>query len=130
MPNGDAAVNFRLATNTRWKDKESGEQKEHTEWHSCSLFGKRAEIFAQYVKKGHRVYVEGELRTRKWTDKNNIDRWTTEVRVRDFEFLQQMGGNKPPPAEADKPDPAGSATAPHQSVNERAPADFDDDIPF
>lgn len=126
MPNGDAACNFRMATNTRWTDKETKEKKEHVEWHSCTLFGKRAEAFTQYVKKGHRVMVEGEMRTRKWTDKNNIERWTTEVRVRDFEFLQQASGTKPPPAEADKPDPEGSASAPAPA----AQTDFEDDIPF
>jgi single-strand DNA-binding protein len=126
LPNGDAACNFRMATNTRWTDKESKEKREHTEWHSCSLFGKRAEAFAQYVKKGHRVCVEGEMRTRKWTDKNNVERYTTEVRVRDFEFLQQASGNRPPPAETDKPDPEASASAPQPPPQK----DFDDDIPF
>jgi single-strand DNA-binding protein len=126
LPNGDPACNFRIATNARWTDKQSGEKKEHTEWHSCSIFGKRAETFAQYVKKGHRVMVEGEMRTRKWTDKDNIDRWTTEVRVRDFEFLQQASGGKAPPADNDQPDPVGSATAPTAAPQK----DFDDDIPF
>lgn len=116
-----------MATNTRWTDKKSGEKMDHTEWHSCTVFGKRGEAFAQYVKKGHRILVEGELRTRKWhDDKNGVDRWTTEIRVRDFEFLQQGGGNKAPPAEADKPDTEGSATAPAAAPQ----TDFDDDIPF
>lgn len=136
MPNGDAACNFRMATNTRWTDKDTKEKKEHTEWHTCTLFGKRAEAFAQYVKKGHRVMVEGEMRTRKWTDKNNVERWTTEVRVRDFEFLQQAsGGGKAPPADADRPDPEGSASAPQRELGgekreQAPPGDFDDNIPF
>lgn len=131
LPNGDAACSFRIATNTRWKDKDTGEMKEHTEWHSCSMFGKRGESFAKHVKKGHRVLVEGEMRTRKWQDKEGIDRWTTEVRVRDFEFAQSLGaGQRPPAAEADRPDPEGSATAPRQTVNDKPPGDFDDDIPF
>src|SRR5262245_14599626 len=127
---GDAACNFRMATNTRWTDKQTNEKKEHTEWHSCSIFGKRATVFAEFVKKGHRICVEGELRTRKWTDKNNIDRWTTEIRVRDFEFLQQAPSNRPPPADSDAPDEAGSASAPSQPASERKQTDFDDDIPF
>lgn len=134
MPSGEAAVSARIATNSRWKDKQSGEQKERTEWHSCTIFGKRAEAFAQYVKKGHRIYVEGELRTRKWQDKQGIDRYTTEIVVRDFEFLESKGSGRPPhPADDPNAHPessAATASGTTDSTPASGNADFDDDIPF
>lgn len=77
---GDAICNFSIATTENWKDKQSGEKKEATEWHRLSYFGKLAEICGQYLKKGSQVYVEGSLRTRKWTDKDGQERYTTEIR--------------------------------------------------
>lgn len=77
---GDAICNFSIATTESWKDKQSGEKKEATEWHRMSYFGKLAEICGQYLKKGSQVYVEGSLRTRKWTDKDGQERYTTEIR--------------------------------------------------
>ena len=77
---GEAICNFSIATTESWKDKQSGEKKEATEWHRLSYFGKLAEICGQYLKKGSQVYVEGSLRTRKWTDKDGQERYTTEIR--------------------------------------------------
>lgn len=136
MPNGDAVVNVSVATTERWKDKQSGETQERTEWHRCNIFGTRAEAFEKYVKKGHRIYIEGQLQTRKWTDKEGIERYTTEIRVRDFEFLQSKGSDRPPhpaddpgnvqPSGGQAPDPEPQGRPAQRST----PPDFDDDIPF
>src|SRR3569832_1849813 len=77
MPSGDAMTNIAVATTDKWKDKSSGEQKEATEWHRVAFFGKLAEIAGQYLKKGSQVYIEGKLRTRKWTDKEGVEKYTT-----------------------------------------------------
>jgi single-strand DNA-binding protein len=79
MPSGSAVTNLRIATTETFKDKESGEKQERTEWHSVAMFGKLAEISAEYLKKGSQVYIEGRLRTRKWQDKEGKDRFTTEI---------------------------------------------------
>lgn len=115
MPNGDAACNFRVATTEKWKDK-GGEQKEQTEWHRVSFFGKQAEICGEYLKKGSAVYVEGRIHTRKWTDKEGQERYTTEIRG---DRMQMLGGK----GDASKPAPAKAAKA-------GAPDEMDDDIPF
>src|ERR1043166_5633640 len=78
LPSGDAVANIRLATTGRWKDK-SGEKQEHTEWHRVAFFGKQAEIAGEYLRKGSQVYVEGRIRTRKWTDKEGQERFSTEI---------------------------------------------------
>lgn len=141
MPSGDAVASFRMATNSRWTDKQSGEKKEHTEWHQCVIFGKRAEVAGQYLKKGSHVYVEGELRTRKWQDKEGTDRYTTEIVLRDFQFLDSKGdgGNRPPhPAEQAASSSAPSAgTSPQQQTGARGAGpghqddpELSDDIPF
>jgi single-strand DNA-binding protein len=131
MPSGDAVANFSVATTNRWKDKQSGEQKEHTEWHRCVAFGKDADTINEYLKKGSQVYVEGELRTNKYDDKEGITRYSTEIRVRRFSFLDRKGdstgapaGRSKPDAPA-KPDPKGDPDDPGASEE-----DFDDDIPF
>ena len=77
---GDAMCNLSIATTDNWRDKASGERKEHTEWHRVSFFGKTAEVCGQYLKKGSQIYVEGSLRTRKWTDKDGQEKYTTEIR--------------------------------------------------
>jgi single-strand DNA-binding protein len=77
---GDAVANLSLATSESWKDKATGEKKEQTEWHKVSFFGKLAEIVGEYVKKGTSIYVEGSIHTRKWTDKDGVDRYTTEIK--------------------------------------------------
>jgi len=121
MPSGSAVTNLRLATNESWKDKQTGEQKERTEWHSVAMFGKLAEIAAEYLRKGSQVYIEGKLRTRKWQDKSGNDRYTTEIVADEMQMLGgRSGGGAPAMA-----DPGG-ASAPQRS----SPDDFDDDIPF
>jgi len=77
MPSGSAVTNLTVATNESWKDKQTGEQKDRTEWHKVAMFNRLAEIAAEYLRKGSQVYIEGKLRTRKWQDKNGQDRWTT-----------------------------------------------------
>jgi len=87
--NGGAVANFTAATNEKWTDKQTGEQHENTEWHRLSAFGRTAEIIGEYLSKGSQVYVEGKLQTRKWQDSNGVDRYTTEILVRE---LQMLGG--------------------------------------
>jgi single-strand DNA-binding protein len=119
MPSGSAVTNLRLATSESWKDKTSGEQQERTEWHRVAMFGRLAEIAAEYLRKGSQVYIEGSLRTRKWQDKEGNDRWSTEVVANE---MQMLGGR------AESSAPARSAPA---AVAESEPSDaFDDDIPF
>jgi single-strand DNA-binding protein len=91
MPSGDAQTSCSVATTDKWKDKASGEQKEATEWHRIAFFGKLAEIAGQYLKKGSQVYIEGKLKTRKWTDKDGIEKYSTEI----IADSMQMLGNKP-----------------------------------
>ena len=136
MPSGDAMTNIAVATTDKWKDKATGEQKEATEWHRIAFFGKLAEIAGQYLKKGSQVYVEGKLRTRKWTDKDGIEKYTTEIIADTMQMLgnrQGMGGGSASMDDAGY----GSAPAKTASSGARAPAkqapsmsDMDDDIPF
>ncbi|VAX76857.1 single-stranded DNA-binding protein [Buchnera aphidicola] len=91
MPNGGAVVNITIATSDTWKDKNTGENKEKTEWHRVVLFGKIAEIAGQYLKKGSQVYIEGFLQTRKWKDQNGLDRYTTEIVVSVTGSMQMLG---------------------------------------
>jgi single-strand DNA-binding protein len=121
MPSGSAVTNLRIATNESWKDKQTGEQKDRTEWHSVAMFGKLAEIAAEYLRKGSQVYIEGKLRTRKWQDKQGNDRYTTEIVA---DEMQMLGGRSGAGAPA-MSDP-GTGSAPPRS----SPDDFDDDIPF
>ena len=121
MPSGSAVTNLRIATNESWKDKQTGEQKDRTEWHSVAMFGKLAEIAAEYLRKGSQVYIEGKLRTRKWQDKSGNDRYTTEIVADEMQMLGgRSGGGEPATA-----DP-GTSSAPQRP----SPDDFDDDIPF
>jgi len=85
--NGNAVVNMSVATNESWKDKQTGEAQEHTEWHRIVVFGKLAEIASQYLKKGSKAYFEGRIKTHKWTDKGGIDRYTTEIFANQMEML-------------------------------------------
>jgi single-strand DNA-binding protein len=91
LPNGDAVINIGLATTKKYKDRDTSETKERTEWHSLVVYGGLAEIFAKYLKRGSEIYVAGELRTRKYTDKDNVDRYTTEIIV---ENMQMLGGRR------------------------------------
>ncbi len=122
MPSGSAVTNVRIATNESWKDKQTGEQKDRTEWHSVAMFGRLAEIAAEYLRKGSQVYIEGKLRTRKWQDKDGNDRYTTEIIADEMQMLGSRSGGGAP-AMSDSP-PA-SAPPPQASGD-----DFDDDIPF
>jgi single-strand DNA-binding protein len=126
MPSGNAVANVTLATTESWKDKQTGEKQERTEWHNVVFYSRLAEIAGEYLKKGSQVYVEGSLRTRKWQDKSGNDRYTTEIIANDMQMLGGRGGSAGYGA-ADAAAPmAGSSAAPAGS----APADFDDDIPF
>ena len=125
MPSGAAVTNLRVATAEQWKDKQTGERQERTEWHSVAMFGRLAEIAAEYLRKGSQVYIEGRIQTRKWQDKQGNDRWTTEIVANEMQMLGGRGSGAPmsePPARRQ----SGGASA------ESRPAadDFDDDIPF
>ena len=132
MTNGDAVCNIRLATTESWKDKASGEKREMTEWHRVVFYRKLAEIAAQYLKKGSQVYLEGRIRTRKWTDKDGQERYTTEIEATEMQMLgsrQGQGGpagNEPPSGGSDY------QSAPKKAGNAAKPSfdDLDDDIPF
>ncbi len=122
MPSGSAVTNLSVATNESWKDKETGEQKDRTEWHKVAMFGRLAEIAAEYLRKGSQVYIEGKLRTRKWQDKDGNDRWTTEIVA---DEMQMLGGRMDSGAPAMNDPPPPSAPLPKGGSD-----DFDDDIPF
>src|SRR3954466_6027145 len=92
MPSGMTVANIRIATSENWKDKQSGESKERTEWHSVAMFGRLGEIAGEYPKKGSKVYIEGSLRTRKWQDKSGNDRYTTEVIANEMQMLDGRPG--------------------------------------
>jgi single-strand DNA-binding protein len=134
MPSGEAVTTISVATTARWKDKASGEQKERTEWHRCVAFGKRAETMAEFLRKGAQVYVEGELQTRKWDDKDGVTRYSTEIRVFNFSFLDRKGTGDRPPHPADQDQEKDQDGMPPQSRTDAddaaPPGDFDDDIPF
>ena len=93
MPNGDAVTNITVATSESWKDKQTGQQQERTEWHRIIFFKRLAEIAGQYLKKGSKVYIEGSLRTRKWQDQNGIDRYTTEIVANEMQMLDSRGAS-------------------------------------
>jgi len=120
---GEAICNITVATSESWKDKATGEKKELTEWHRISFFGKLAEICGQYLKKGSQVYVEGSIRTRKWTDKDGHERYTTEIKGDQMTMLGGKQSNDSAPAERSAPAPAKAAPNPQFD-------DLGDDIPF
>lgn len=131
MPNGDAVCNIRVATTESWKDKQSGDKKEITEWHRVVFYRKLAEIAGQYLKKGAPIYIEGALKTRKWQDQSGQDRYTTEIVA---DTMQMLGGKR----EGEQSAPR-SESAPAQNQQRSAPAqnggggsfdDFEDSIPF
>jgi len=126
MPSGNAVANVTVATTESWKDKQSGEKQERTEWHNVVFYSRLAEIAGEYLKKGSQVYVEGSLRTRKWQDKNGNDRYTTEIIASDMQMLGGRGGSAGYGAADAGPPMTESTTAPSGS----AASDFDDDIPF
>jgi single-strand DNA-binding protein len=134
LPSGSAVCNVTIATSESWKDKDSGEKKERTEWHNIVFYGRLAEIAGEYLKKGSQTYVEGALRTRKWQDKSGNDRYTTEIIVSDMQMLGSRGGSGGSTASYDD-EGASSRPAPSKSSKPKAAAaqeggDLDDDIPF
>jgi single-strand DNA-binding protein len=131
MPSGSAVTNLRVATSEQWKDKTSGENQERTEWHSVAMFGRLAEIAAEYLRKGSKVYIEGKLRTRKWQDKTDgKDRYTTEIIADEMQMLDSKGGGASAPA-SEAPRRQSSAVAEADTGGGGPPSgDFDDDIPF
>ena len=147
MPSGMTVANIRVATSESWKDKQSGENKERTEWHNVAMFGRLGEIAGEYLKKGSKVYIEGALRTRKWQDKSGNDRYTTEIIANEMQMLDSragggMGGGggggdygggggggarkqqQPPPDDFDQGGP------PSGGGSDKGGGEFDDDIPF
>ena len=130
MPSGKAVVNLRVATTDQWRDKQTGEQKEATEWHNIVMFDRLAEIAAEYLRKGSQIYVEGRIRTRKWQDKEGQDRYTTEIVANEMQMLggrgQSGGAGAPAQDRAPQRDPEPAARSEVAGVAES----FDDDIPF
>ena len=127
MPSGGGVTKISVATSESWKDKQTGETKDRTEWHNVVFFGRLAEIAGEYLRKGSQVYIEGSLRTNKWQDKNGQDRYTTEIVANEMQMLGSRGGSgggggdyspQQKSAPASKPEPA------------MADDGFDDDIPF
>ena len=134
MPSGRNVTNLRLATSESWKDKQSGEQKERTEWHGIVLYDRLGEVASEYLRKGSQVYIEGRLQTRKWQDKEGKDRYTTEIIANDMQMLggrsgggggggAQAGGTSEPRERSSAPEPAAAGAG-------AGPSDFDDDVPF
>ncbi|MBM7343069.1 single-stranded DNA-binding protein SSB1 [Pantoea coffeiphila] len=157
MPNGGAVANITLATSESWRDKQTGETKEKTEWHRVVLFGKLAEVAGEYLRKGSQVYIEGSLQTRKWTDQAGVEKYTTEVVVNVGGTMQMLGGRaqgggapagggqgqnnnngwgQPQQPQGGNQFSGGAQSRPQQPQQNSAPAnneppmDFDDDIPF
>lgn len=141
FPSGDRVANVTIATTDKWKDKQSGEMKEATEWHRVTFNGRLAEIAGEYLRKGSQVYVEGSLRTRKWTDKDGIEKYTTEIRADQMQMLGSRQGMGAPSSDdgggADYDSPRRAAPAARPPAAKPATAkpssgfdDMDDDIPF
>jgi single-strand DNA-binding protein len=141
MPSGSAVTNLTLATSESWKDKQTGDQQERTEWHKIAMFGRLAEIAAEYLRKGSQVYIEGKLRTRKWQDKEGKDRWTTEIVADEMQMLGSKGGGGASTgagamgagaAAGGSSSGGASSSGGRAAVNDSGapPGDFDDDIPF
>ena len=143
MPSGGAVTNISLATTRRWKDKQSGEKRDHTEWHRVVFFNRLAEIAGEYLRKGSQVYIEGRIQTRKWQGQDGQDRYSTEIIAEEMQMLGSKSGGTAPMA-SNQPQqayakPAAQAAQPEQPAqqndNPGAPPppayeDFEDDIPF
>lgn len=126
MPNGTAVAQVSLATSESWKDKQTGEQQERTEWHRLVMYARLGEIAGEYLRKGSKIYAEGRLQTRKWQDKAGVERYTTEIVVENMQMLDSKGGSGH----------GAENSAPHAATSEvprpeaTAAESFDDDIPF
>jgi single-strand DNA-binding protein len=154
-PSGSAVANVTIATSDQWKDKQTGEQQERTEWHRVVFFNRLAEVVGEYVKKGQQIYVEGRIQTRKWQDQSGQDRWSTEIVANEMQMLGGRGGggggagagagsgfeqgmdqSAPQQRPAPSAPPAQGQGGGQQNSPANAPAqggaydDFDDDIPF
>lgn len=131
MPSGSAVTNIRVATSEGWKDKQTGENQERTEWHRIVFFNRLAEIASEYLRKGSKVYVEGSLRTNKWQDQAGNERYTTEIIANSMQMLDAKGG---PGGGAGmsmgSSASSGFVSEPMTSAEPEMVADFDDDIPF
>lgn len=143
---GSAIANLSVATSEQWKDKQTGEKKEYTEWHRIVIFGKLAEVAGEYLRKGSQVYIEGQLRTRKWTDSNGVDKYTTEIVIPQMGGVMQMlggrrddSGQQQPRQQSGQQPQGGWGTNPQQQQQPKQqspqgsnepPMDFNDDIPF
>lgn len=141
---GSAIANLSVATSEQWKDKQTGEKKEQTEWHRVVIFGKLAEVAGEYLRKGSQVYIEGQLRTRKWTDSNGVDKYTTEIVITQMGGVMQMLGGKrddsgqQPRQQSGQQPQGGWGKNPQQQQPKQqsqqggneTPMDFSDDIPF
>lgn len=141
LPSGEAVCNFSVASTEKWKDKQTGEQKEATEWLRCSAFGRLAEICGDWLEKGSLVYVEGELKTRKYNGSDGVERYATECRVDTMKMLgrrrsedaapaHQNGASRPAPGRAAPPPTGHAATRPAPATGGSGFDDMDDDIPF
>ena len=134
MPSGKAVTNIRVATSESWKDKQTGDMQERTEWHSIVMYDKLGEIAAEYLRKGSQVYIEGKIRTRKWQDKEGKDRYTTEIIADQMQMLGGRGGGGG--ASSEPREPRGQSRQAPAEDRSTGPADeagggeFDDDIPF
>ena len=131
LTNGNAVCNLSLATSEQWKDKQTGEKKEKTEWHRVVMFGKVAEIAGEYCRKGSQIYIEGKLETREW-EKDGVKRYTTEIKVDMQGTMQLLGGKPSDGGNAAPRQQQQSRPAPQQAAPKPAPDfdSFDDDIPF
>jgi len=144
-PSNTAVTNLRLATSESWRDRNSGETQERTEWHRVVMFNRLAEIAAEYLRKGSKVYVEGKLQTRKWQDQNGQDRWSTEIVANEMQMRDSrgggggggFGGNEPPMDDWGGPPSGGGGSGGggrsgggSRGPVDAPPGDFDDDIPF
>jgi single-strand DNA-binding protein len=128
---GAAIANISLATAESWKDKESGEQQERTEWHRIVFFGRLAEIVGEYLHKGSQIYVEGRLQTRKWQDKEGHDRYSTEIVANEMQMLGGRGGGSANAGKSSKQEaPESSDARAPAKASASSEGDFDDDIPF
>ena len=138
MPSGTTVANLRVATSESWRDKQTGEQQERTEWHRVALFGRLAEVASEYLRKGSQVYIEGSLRTRKWQDKQGNERYSTEIVGNEMQMLGGRGGGGGAPAQGG---PGGRASEAPAYAEESGGGgggggggsrseEFDDDIPF
>jgi single-strand DNA-binding protein len=146
MPSGMTVANIRVATSESWKDKQSGENKERTEWHNVAMFGRLGEIAGEYLKKGSKVYIEGSRRTRKWQDKSGNDRYTTEIIANEMQMLDSRGGGGMGGGgggdfgggggggrgrqQNNAPDDFDQGGPPSGGGSEKGGGEFDDDIPF